>query len=303
VKCSFTLVAFVFLVASGTAFAQGPDSSSDEAVAAFPPAPAPASPASGFPASGVMVQPTRAPMVSPYGPPPFSRISVGGAASLLGMELQLVTNVNQHLNLRAIGNVFKYSNSLTISGVPTNAKLNLGSAGGMVDYYPFRFAFRLSGGLLFVNHNGLDSTTNIPGGDTLTLNGQNYYSANSNSFTGATPLHGRGHLAMNTTTPSYVVSTGWGNHLRRSGHWSFPVEIGVAFVGTPKVTTAINGWACTDATQTHCTNIADPNNPIAIQFQNNLNAQVAKWNSNVSWLKTYPIFTSGVTYTFNTRRY
>jgi hypothetical protein len=293
VKRSLITVAIALLAVSA-AQAQGPDAS-DEALAALPSAPSPAlTPA---------VQPIRTPMISPYNPPAFSRLSVGGAASLLGIEMQLVTGVNSHLNLRAIGNLFNYSNSLTISGVPTNAHLKLGSVGGMVDYYPFRFAFRLSGGMLFINRNHVDTTTNIAGGDSITLNGQNYYSASANQLTGATPLHGQGHLALNTATPSYVVTTGWGNHVKRSGHWSFPVEIGVAFVGTPKVTTAISGWACTDSTQMHCTNIGDPNNQIAIQFQNNLSAQVAKWNSNVSWLKTYPIFTTGVTYAFNTRRY
>jgi hypothetical protein len=230
-------------------------------------------------------------------------MSVGGAASLLGIEIQLATNVSRHLNLRGIGGALNYSNSFTISGVPTTAKFNLGSAGGMVDYYPFHFAFRLSGGMLFINRNHVDATTNVPGGDTITLNGEDYYSASANPLTGATPLHGHGNMALNTTSPGFVVSTGWGNHVKRSRHWSFPVEIGVAFVGTPRVTTAISGWACTDATQTHCTSIADPNNPIAVQFQDNLNAQVAKWNRDVQWLKTYPIFTSGVTYTFNIRRY
>ena len=288
-----TVAAVTLLVFAAAASAQGPNS--DEASAALPSAPSPA--------LLTAVKPTPAPMPSPYSPPAFARMSVGVAGSLLGIEMQLSTNVSRHLNLRAIGNTFNYSNSFIISGVPTKAKLNLASAGGTVDYYPFRFAFRLSGGLLFINRNHVDSTTNIPGGDSITLNGQDYYSASANPITGATPLHGSGHMALNTTTPSWVVSTGWGNHVKRSGHWSFPVEIGVAFVGTPKVTTGISGWACTDTTQTHCTNIANPNDPVAIQFQNNLNAQVAKWNSNVEWLKTYPIFTSGVTYTFNVRRY
>jgi hypothetical protein len=291
VKRGSIAVTLAFVVVSGAVVAQGPHS--NEASAALPPAPEPLA----------AVQPVRVPMVSPYGPPSFSRMSAGGAASLLGIELQLATNVSKHLNLRAIGNVFDYSNSFTISGVPTTANLKLGSVGGMADYYPFRFAFRVSGGMLFINRNHVDSTTNIPGGDSISLNGQGYYSSNANALTGATPLHGNGHMALNTTTPSWVVSTGWGNHVQRSGHWSFPVEIGVAFVGTPKVTTGMSGWACTDATQTNCTDISNPNDPVAIQFQSNLNAQVAKWNSNVAWLKTYPIFTSGVTYTFNVRRY
>jgi hypothetical protein len=232
---------------------------------------------------------------------PFSRLSFGGGISDLGINMQVSTNVNQHLNLRAIGNVFRYSNSFTISGVPASANFNLGSAGGIVDYYPFHVGFRLSGGLLFVNRNEVNATADIPGGDTITLNDTDYYSANANPVTGATPLHGSGHLALNQTSPGFMVTTGWGNHVKRDGHWTVPVEIGVAFVGTPRVVTNISGWACTDATQTYCTNIADPANPIAQQFQANLNAQVSKWNNDIQWLKSYPIATVGIAYSFNIR--
>jgi hypothetical protein len=171
----------------------------------------------------------------------------------------------------------------------------------MVDYYPFHVGFRLSGGLLFVNHNAVNATASIPGGDSITLNGTDYYSASANPATGATPLYGHGSLALNKQSPGFMVTTGWGNHVKRSGHWTVPVEIGVAFVGTPKVTTAISGWACTDAAQTLCTNIADPANPIAQEFQSNMNAQVTKWNNDVEWLKSYPIVSVGLAYSFNIR--
>jgi hypothetical protein len=232
----------------------------------------------------------------------FSRISVGGGVSLLGINMQLSTNLNHHLNLRAIGNVFKYSNSFTISGVPTSANLNLGSAGGMVDYYPFHVGFRVSGGLLSMNHNEVNATADIPGGDSITLNGQHYYSANANPFTGATPLHGGGHADLHPRSPTFILTTGWGNHVGRRGHWSVPIEMGAAFVGTPQITAAISGWACADASQQSCSNVADPKNSTAVEFQDNLNAQVSKWNSDIGWLKSYPIFSAGLAYNFNIRR-
>lgn len=269
-----------------TGFTQGPESFRGDA------APAPPAVSTERPAPA---------QNAPYGVRPFSRMAFGGGISDLGINMQVSTNVSQHLNLRAIGNVFKHSDSFTISGVPTSANFNLGSAGGMVDYYPFHVGFRVSGGPLFVNHNEVNATSDIPGGDSITLNGTDYYSASANPATGATPLHGSGHLALNKTSPGFVLTTGWGNHVKRSGHWTVPVEIGVAFVGTPKVTTAISGWACTDATQKYCTNIADPNNPIAVEFQNNLNQQVAKWNSDIEWLKSYPVASVGIAYSFNIR--
>ncbi len=232
---------------------------------------------------------------------PFSRMAFGAGISPLGIGMEVSTNLNSHLNVRGFGNVFKYSTNFTTSGVPANAKLNLASSGAMADVYPFHSGFRLSGGILFVNDNQLTGTSSMAGGDSITLNGQTYYSANANSVTGATPLTGNGTLSLNGMKPGAVLTTGWGNHVKRSGHWSFPFEAGVAFVGTPKVNVNVGGWACLDQAQTMCTNIADPKNSIAVDFQNNLNAQVQKWNSDLNALGTYPMVSIGVAYSFQVR--
>jgi hypothetical protein len=283
---SLIVVITCLFVASCGAFAQDPNSSSQEAP---PPPPAP----------------EQRPVVqnSPYTVPALSRVSFGVGISPLGIGLQASTNLNTHLNVRATGNVFKYSTSFTTNGIPASANLNLASAGGLLDYYPFHTGFRLSGGILFVNRNQLSATASIGGGDSITLNGQTYYSANPNAATGAVPLNGTGNLSLNGMKPGALLTTGWGNHVKRSGHWSFPVEIGVAFVGTPKVTMNLGGWACTDATQTQCTDIGNPNNPIAMQFQDNLSAQITKWNHDLSSLSSYPVISVGVAYSFQVRRY
>lgn len=238
-----------------------------------------------------------------YDVPAFSRMSIGGGVSLLGIGMQVSTNLNEHLNIRATGNVLKYNTSFTVSGVPAAADLNLGSAGALLDYYPFHVGWRLSAGVLYINQNEMDASANIPGGDSFTLNGQTYYSANPNTATGATSLTGSGKLSLNQMKPGVIVTTGWGNHVRRNGHWTVPFEIGVAFVGTPKVTMGLNGWACADAAQTACANVGDSSNPLAVQFQSDLNGQVGKWNSDISALRSYPIVTTGIAYSFNIRRY
>jgi hypothetical protein len=227
---------------------------------------------------------------------PFSRMAIGGGMSPLGVGMEVSTNVNEHLNVRGIGNIFRYSTSFTVSGVPSSANLNLASGGALLDYYPFHAGFRLSGGVLFVNQNQLSATAAIKGGDSFTLNDQTYYSSSAN------PLNGSGHLALNATRPSAMVTTGWGNHVKQSGHWTVPFEIGVAFVGAPQVNMTLTGVTCTDASQTQCANINDPNNSVAVQFQTNLNAQIAKWNSDLNVLKVYPVISTGIAYSFNIRR-
>jgi hypothetical protein len=88
---------------------------------------------------------------------------------------------------------------------------------------------------------------------------------------------------------------------RGNGHWSVPVEVGAAFIGAPTVKVNLAGWACYDQAQTECTDISNPTNPIAIAIQSNLTAQVAKWTSDMNPLKTYPIVSVGLAYSFHIR--
>jgi hypothetical protein len=232
---------------------------------------------------------------------PFSRFGLGVGVSPLGIGLQTATNLNDHLNLRANGSFFNYNTSFTTSGFTADANLNLASAGASLDYYPFHAGFRLSPGVLFYNNNGLTATDTVAGGTSFTLNGDTFYSANPNSATGATPVNGNASLGLNSTKPSFTMTTGWGNLVPRSGwHISFPFEIGAAFTGSPTLNATLAGWACHDQAQTQCTNLSS-NNPIALQVQNDLKAQLAKWTNDLSPLKIYPILSVGVGYSFNVR--
>ena len=232
---------------------------------------------------------------------PLSRIGIGGGISPLGIQLQAATNLAGHLNLRATGNFFNYSTTFTSSGFAADAKLNLASAGVQADLYPFRSGFRLSPGVLFMNQNQLTATTSVAPGTSFTLNGTTYYSANANAETGATPVAGTGTLGLNTTKPAFLATVGWGNTARGDHHFSFPVDIGAAFVGAPSVKVNLSGWACQDQAQTMCTNLSDATNPISVAIQNNLSAQIAKWTSDLNPLKTYPILSLGLAYSFSVR--
>jgi hypothetical protein len=234
--------------------------------------------------------------------PPFSRFAIGGGISVMGINLQAATNINRHFNIRGTGNVFKYSTDFTTNGLTANASLNLASAGVALDYYPTKLGFRLSPGLLLYNGNQLTASDTVAGGTSFTLNNQTFYSANANSTTGATPVNGNASLGLNTTKPAFTITTGWGNMIpRKGGHLSFPVEIGVAVTGQPSLNATLAGWACYDQAQTQCTDISSSTDPIAIAVQSDLQAQITKWKSDLSPLKTYPIISFGVAYAFHIR--
>lgn len=286
VKRSALILCTLALCAANLLFAQSESSSATDA-----------------PAEMASAQASPAVQNSPYtSVAPFSRMALGVGISPLGVSMEAATDINAHMNLRFTGNLFSYSTSFTTSGIPANADLNLASAGASLDVYPFHSGFRISPGVLFLNQNELTATANMPGGTSFTLNDQTYYSASANSVTGATPLTGNGSLTLNNTKPAFTITAGWGNHIQRHGHWSVPFEIGIATIGAPRVNMVLNGWACTDASQLYCTNINNPTNPIAIQIQQNLQTQIAKWNSDIEPLKTYPIVKVGVAYSFRIRK-
>jgi hypothetical protein len=232
---------------------------------------------------------------------PFSRISFGTGFSTLGVQLSLTANLHEHLNLRTSGNILGYSTSFDASGVPADANLSLSSAGTALDIYPFHNGFRVSPGLLFYNGNEVTAKASVPGGNSFTLNDQTYYSAKANPATGATPVSGSGGMNLHTTNPAFTITAGWGNTLPHKGHWSFPFEAGVAFVGAPSVKASLTGWACYDPALTQCTDVNSKTDPIALDIQSNLKAQVDKWAHDTEWLKTYPIASFGVAYSFGLR--
>jgi hypothetical protein len=232
---------------------------------------------------------------------PFTRVAVGAGVSPLGIELQAATNISGHLGVRGTGSFFNYTTNFTSNGISAVGKLSLASARLSADVYPFRAGFRISPGVLLDNQNQVTGTANVPAGTSFTLNGDTYYSANVNTATGATPIVGGGVLGLNTRNPAFAITGSWGNLARGGGHWRVPVEAGVAFIGAPTVKVNLSGWACYDQAQTERTNISNPADPIAVAVQSNLTAQVAKWTSDLEPLKTYPIVSVGVAYSFGIR--
>lgn len=221
---------------------------------------------------------------------PFSRLALDGGIGINGINLQAATNVNPYLNLRTVGNIFGYTvNDISTNGFNANGKLDLATMGISLDYYPWpNHGFRVSPGALFYNQNSLTASATVLAGQSFTLNHVDYYSSAAN------PTQAKAKVGLNATNPAFTMTTGWGNMIsRRGGHWSFPFELGAAFVGSPSFKMTLAGTAC-DATGTKCVNAAtDPS------LQQNLNAQVDKYRSDVNALTVFPILSVGVSYNFN----
>jgi hypothetical protein len=241
--------------------------------------------------SGVIVaSPLRNP---PDAPRPFSEIAIGGGISALGINLQIATNLNRHMNLRATGNVLQLTESnISTNGFMVNANLNLASAGASLDYYPFpNHGLRFSPGVLFHNSNGVSGAFTADGGTSFTLDNSTYYASTTN------PVKGYGSVGLHGNNPAFTATAGWGNAFpHKGGHFSFPFEAGVALIGAPSVNVVLNSGQVCDAQGENCVNVATDSD-----VQANLQAQIAKYKNDLAPLKTYPIVSFGVTYNFHVR--
>jgi len=232
----------------------------------------------------------------------YSRVAFGGGLSPLGVGAVAAVNLSAHLDARVNGNMFQYSTSFNTNGFNVAANLRFASASAGVDYYPFHNGFRLSPGLLFYNQNRVNANAPVTPGTSFTLNEQTFYAATPNAAKGITALSGKGQLGLHSTRPAFTATTGWGSLIPRSGkHWAIPFEIGAAFTGSPTVVMNLNGWACYDQAQTLCTNVNNPANPISVEIQSDLQAQVTKWKKDLNPLKVYPIVSTGIVFNFGIR--
>jgi hypothetical protein len=221
---------------------------------------------------------------------PFSRVAFGVGISPLGVQLQAATNLNRYMNLRGTGNVFGLTeNNISTNGFYIDAKINLASAGASLDLYPFpKHGFRLSPGVLYYNANAVNGVFTAQGGTSFSLNDDTYYSASDD------PVQGIASAGLHSQKPAFTMTTGWGNMIpRRGGHLSFPFELGVAFIGSPDLNFALTSGQVCDGAGLNCVDVAtDPT------IQSDVQAQEAKYKKDLDLLKTYPIISFGVAYSF-----
>jgi hypothetical protein len=237
---------------------------------------------------------------------PFSSIAFGGGMSLMGVNMQAATNLNRYMNLRGTGNYFNYTASnISTNGFDLTGKVNMATAGASLDLFPFpSHGFRVSPGVLFYNQNGISATaTPQPGTSfTLTDNGIDYDYYPDAATQATNPFKVTADLGLNTHKQAFTLTTGWGNVIPRkhqdqvSSHLTFPFELGVAFTGAPTINQfQLQGWAC-DSNGANCVDMAQ--DPTA---KARLAAQKTKWQNDLNPYTVYPIFSFGVSYSFNLR--
>jgi hypothetical protein len=219
----------------------------------------------------------------------FTRVAVGVKASPLGFGLEIATPLTSRLDLRIADNFFIHRNTFTYDGVDLNSKLSLSSMQAGIDIFPFRHSgWHVTPGVLFRNRNRVTANAFVPGGMPFSPGDGDYISSP------ADPVNGTLRIPLDSTAPA--LSIGIGSLFPRSGrHWSIPFEVGIAYIGPPKVTLNLGGSVCDPASGV-CQPIA--NDP---QAQANIALEAKQIQNDLAPLKTYPILSVGFAYNFGTR--
>jgi hypothetical protein len=209
---------------------------------------------------------------------------VGVKISTLGPGAEVAVGMTPHFSLRAGANYFQYSVDSSRDGVSYKGVARLQTLEGHLDWFPWGGKFHVSPGIVYFLKEPLTANIAIPGGTDFTLGDTNFVSSTTDPTTGSASLR------LHKAAPA--ITAGWGNLATRAEgkHWSFPVEFGVAFHGTPQIRMALQGQACEGAI---CYNAAtDPN------VQGPLAQEIQKREKDVSWFKVYPILSVGIGYRF-----
>lgn len=214
------------------------------------------------------------------------RVGAAVKVSTLGGGAEVAVRVTHRTNVRAGFNVITYSRGFNKDGIAYNGQLDFKTFEAHYDVFPWAKSFHVSGGVLVYAADPVTATALVPGNQSFTLGGITYFSDP------ARPVTGNGKIVFNRAAPT--VTFGFGNLVprRKSKHFSIPVELGVAFQGSPKATLGLAGNVC-DSPGVNCRSVAsDP----AVQGQ--IVSEQNKLNNSMSFFKVYPIISVGVGYKF-----
>jgi hypothetical protein len=214
---------------------------------------------------------------------PFSKVALGFKASTLGTGLELATPLSRSINLRLGANIFAFGYAFSIDGVDYDSDLHFRSAQASVDWFPAHSSFHISPGVLY-GRNSLSALATVPPGQSFSLGNQPLINSIDDPMGGTASA-----VFPRNFAPTLMV--GFGNMVPRTGnHFSFPLELGVAFTGRPVIDLKLSGTACT--TDGCFYSVTDPTTQIALQ------KEIVKLNNDVRWFPVYLIALAGVAYRF-----
>jgi len=151
------------------------------------------------------------------------------------------------------------------SDVDYHAKIKLANAPILLDWHPGGGSFRLSAGVI-PNNDQADLEAVPSATSTFNFNGTTYTTSQVGSATGT--------VKVKNVAP--YLGFGFGNPVAPDAGWSFSMDLGAMYLGTPKAT--LTATCATSLPAATCT-----------QLQNDVSAEEAQLNDAIKNFKWYPV--------------
>lgn len=201
-------------------------------------------------------------------------VALAVRAGTFGYGADLDVGLNDYFAVRLGYNTLDYAHTLEDTDVTYDAKVKIGAASALLDWYVFAGGFHLTGGL--VQKAPEFDVKGMPTGGTYELNGHVYTAAQIGSLDGTIELG-------NTNLP--YLGMGWGNTVDKDSRLTFLLDIGAIKTGSPTATLNVNCGA--SVTTTVCN-----------QIKTDVNAEKAELEANAADYKWYPVVSLGLAFRF-----
>ena len=209
---------------------------------------------------------------------PASPWQYGTHASTLGLGISAGYDVSDALTVRGLFSRFDYGFDRTIASNDFDGDLNLSSLGLVADWHPLGNALRLTAGAFF-NSNKIV----VEARDTELDIGGRKYDGNLEA-----------DIAFQRLTP--YVGIGWTSHRGKAG-FSFSIDAGVLYQGSPKLTAAGRASGCAFTVSESGT--ADVGNDCPSRsLKDDLQREHRDLMKDLDDYKWYPVLSVGVSYRF-----
>lgn len=242
--------------------------------------------------SGVLLSDTGLSNAEKKGQAPWG---LGIGLSSLGISVQGAVALGNKLDVRGGLNIFSLSHNFNnIDGLNVNANINFRTGEVVLDYH-FLGPLYIAPGILAYDGNKIGGTASEPAGQSLTLNGQQYFSEKANPLTGSADIAYSKKVAP-------LVMLGLGHFLPTGGgHVAFHTEIGLALTGSPAATLNLSGAVCGSQADANATPPGESCQSTSSQsVQTNIAGEQTKLNNSFSKsvFKYFPILSMGLSFAF-----
>ncbi len=192
------------------------------------------------------------------------QMGASGHVSTLGVGGNLAVALSPNLGVRVGLSVQPWEPSREVEDVDVTASFSSPVYAALLDLFPFRGSFHLTGGMIqFGDNISMVGTPVRP----VEVNGVTYQPSDVGNVT----------AVLVTKKRAPYLGIGWGNPTR--GAFGMTLDLGVAFQGEPGLQVTASGPYAGDPT-----------------FQANLDAEVARIEDDISSFKYYPVVAIGLSF-------